>query len=456
MASDSAPYEFDPRFECVAVFYACDNKIVYNAVGRELEPNALGSELCQHMLNAAHAIAQDSGNPPASATLVLQRLRSWNVAGRIKTADLEKIYEIIEQVDDDASKPSPAQIIAELTPRLQARARRTAVREAMKAQQAGSDLTGALRSMERAERIGVVNDSLGLHFTPGDYTEINALKFGERAKFGIEDLDTRLAGGHARGGVMLIGAKSGGGKTTGLCHWAAEQWRGGLSVCYATFELAIGQIEVKIRASSSMVAINDILDADNHVARALDTERIGKLENCGQLYIEKFKARVQKWQDVVDWHRRCGERIGHLPQVLVIDFLGKMGKEGKGNISTYESQGLIMDAMHEYSVEEYIWVATASQAQRGKKERKIIGLDDLNESQGKVEGCDLFLSLNGRGDDNADILYWIGKHRAGASELGTGAIPHAFEYGRLAYPSHASHPEAAAWLQDPLFGEVLM
>ncbi len=171
------------------------------------------------------------------------------------------------------------------------------------------------------------------------------------------------------------------------------------------------------------------------------------------MFIEKFKARQHKWSDVVDWHKRCGEKIGHLPQVLIVDFLGKMGKES-AKMSTYESQGATMDAMHEYAEDNELWVATASQAQRGKKERKVIGLDDLNESQGKVEGADLFLSFNARGDNATDILYYVGKHRAGRSEVATEPIPHAFAFGRLAHPKAGDHPDAHQWNQ-PSFLEVL-
>ena len=138
---------------------------------------------------------------------------------------------------------------------------------------------------------------------------------------------------------------------------------------------------------------------------------------------------------------------------LVIDFLGKLGASKKG-ASKYESDGAIMDAMHEFAEQEHIWLWTASQPQRGKKERKVIDNDDLNESQGKIEGSDLFLSANKR-EEGKELYWWIGKHRAGPSQLGCGPFPHDFAYGRICPPGWQGEDANAATNQDDLWGNVL-
>ena len=455
MTGSSTPYELDPKFERIVVFYACNNRKFYTAIGKAVDPDAMDSEAGALAVRAAHAIRQETGNPPRSATIVIQRIRSWHVEGRATMAELRDVYDLFESVENDSCVPDWEDVRDELVPLIRARHRREAAREGMRAMQAGSDLQGAIRKMEKAERLGIYDDSLGLKFAVSDYSEIDALRFGDRAPFRIYDLDKVLSGGPARGTAMLVSAKSGGGKTTCMSHWACEQWLAGLSVCYASFELSKGLIEAKFRAKASGMPCAEFMSGNSANARAVVDRRIlTDHPDRGHLYIQRFRSSIHKWEDVIEWQHECAEDCGHLPQVLIVDPIHKVAKPHE-KMPMYEAQGFVMDAMHDYAEESNIWVGTTSQPQRGAKDRKIIQGDDLGESQKKIEGCDLFMSMNKRGDKLNEIYYWVGKHRAGESEVGAGPIPHDFAYGRLVDPKYSSprtsdeSAQLAAWDDIP-------
>lgn len=433
------PYDLDPNFECAVVTLASSNPRFYSVLGHAIEPDLLESPLATVIMQAAHSIKAEVGKGPSSCVTVLQRLRAWNLEGRVTFDQLAGASDFFDEAED-AGLPDIDEAIAELRPVIQLRAGEEAVRQAIKSESVG-DFETVAGQFSKVSRIGFEDTDRGSIFKPRDFSQIHAINRGERLKFGFADLDRVTGGGLMRGMAGLMSAASGGGKTTFFSHVGREHWQLRGNVAFASLELAIGQIEGKFRAGATGLPLNDILSREDTQTEC--GNRIAEMDERGELgflALKKFTARKTTWEDIAAWHQSLVEDTGGLlPELLIVDFLGKLGFKEKGK-SSYETQGIIMDLMHEYAEDQNIWLWTGSQPQRGKKERKIIGNDDLNDSQGKVEGADLFISANKR-EEGRELFWWCGKNRAGPSEQGCGPFPHDFAFGRIIAPNYAGEPD---------------
>lgn len=446
------PYDLDPRFERAVAALTCSNAKFYSVIGHALDPELLGLPETTLAIKAAHSIFAERHNGPGSTVIVMQRIKKWHVEGRVEFKQLQAISDMFDAAED-AGLPDIESAIAELRPVIHASMGDELARKAIKAQ-AGGDFESIAKEYAKASRVGFHETDLGTVFRPANFDAIKELSFGDRLSFGVWALDDLTCGGLIRGGAGLLCASSGGGKSTGLAHIGREFWMAGGNVAHATLELPVGQIEVKYRGGATGMPCNDIITRESaRNENAAKLEELQRESPFGVLVIKKFTARKTTWEDIVQWHQSLRDECGgHLPQLLIVDFLGKLGFADKRK-STYEWQGIVMDGMHDYAEEHEMWLWTASQPQRGKKERKVIGIDDLNDSQGKIEGADLFVSFNQR--ENAELYYWIGKNRAGPSEVGCGPIPHDFAFGRLCAPVHRGEPRDARSNQDELWGRIL-
>lgn len=450
MAKD--PYDLDQRFERAIATLTCSSAKFYAVIGHAIDPDLLGLPDATLAVKAAHSIYAEQRKGPGSTVIVMQRVKRWHVEGRVEFKQLQLVCDMFDAAED-AGLPEFDAAVEELRPIIHASLGDDLARKAIKAQ-AGGDFEQIANEYQKASRVGFHETDVGTVFRPRDFSSIEELSFGDRLSFGVWALDDLTCGGLIRGGAGLLCASSGGGKSTALSHVGREFWQAGGHVAHATLELPVGQIEVKYRGGATGQPCNEIITIKEERERnAKLIEEMQREHPFGALVIKKFTARKTTWEDIVSWHQSLRDECGgHLPMLLIVDFLGKLGYADKRK-STYEWQGIVMDAMHDYAEEHEMWVWTASQPQRGKKERKVIGIDDLNDSQGKIEGADLFISLNGR--ENGELYYHVGKNRAGPSEVGCGPIPHDFAFGRLCAPVHRGEPRGVASNQDELWRTIL-
>lgn len=428
-------YGLNPRFERAVVWRACSDGKFYLQIGKHIDADLLESDIAKQLITAAHAIFALTSAPPKSTVIVLQRLQDLHENGELDRGSILEGDDYFERAEVDDTPIE--QLIAFMKPKIQSALGRQATREAIQVSDP-TQLRTIARSFERAASVGEIDDGHGFIFKPEDWSNIDMLSRGDRLGFDLFELEEITNGGLQRGMAGMACAPSGGGKTTFLSHVGCTAWRQGLTVAYATLELAVGQIEEKFRGAISNIELNML--ATNKAARARCEQAIREARGLGGLAIKKFPARKSTWPMLVEWFEGLADAdaLGELPQVFIVDFLGKLGHPDPRK-SRYEAHGEIMDSMHDYAEDANIWLWTASQPKRApdKSKRKVIDNDDLNDSQGKIEGADLFISLNPR-EDNTQLYYWVGKHRAGPSQLGCGPFPHDFSYGRIVPPGYQS------------------
>ena len=129
----SVPYPITPLLTDFLAVRLCRDRALWSRLGPWLDPGAMPDPAAKLLLTAAAELARELGHGPASTAIVLQRLYRWVDDGTHTTADLAAAEALILRVDERADRgeavPPDDMLVSELTPMLQARARRQVLAE---------------------------------------------------------------------------------------------------------------------------------------------------------------------------------------------------------------------------------------------------------------------------------------------------------------------------------------
>ena len=154
LVSKPVLYNFDPAFEQQVVTLICARPRFWGRVGQELDPELFRSEPAKLAMRAARSIFDEAGHGPGSPALVIQRLRRWMADGKCSLEAIKKVAEVFDSAED-AGLLDDDEVIAELTPMLQERMRKDAVKIAIESYGKKGDLSKAVALEEKALRIGL-------------------------------------------------------------------------------------------------------------------------------------------------------------------------------------------------------------------------------------------------------------------------------------------------------------
>lgn len=429
------PYNFDPGFEAEVVTLACGNQAFFGRIGHELDPELFKNEQAKIAMRAAHRIYREHGHGPASLTITLQKLRSDMTDGKITLESIRKVGDYFDETIDDGLPPVD-DVIAALTPMVALRIRDEATKTAIDAFAKKGDLSKVVALEERAARVGTVDTSIGIVFGGDAFDSMKKLRYLDRLKTGVWELDSELAGGLQKGGLGVFLGASGDGKSMGLAHVAATSVVDGLHVVCATLELPPPIWQARVMANITGIPINTILMADAKIEKLVLDKCAQK--NCGRFVCQEFPPNVTTIEDLKEWIARCEDQAGRAIDLFVCDYADKVvakAKKGDKEASEYQTGKVVYEGLRLYSHERKIFTWTASQATRKKDRKKRLDLNDVADSMHKVRVPDLVVSLNLEEDDDSAaasrIRLFVAKHRTGKSKFEVGPYLTDYELGRL-------------------------
>lgn len=428
------PYGLAPEFERAVVWLACSRPRFYGTIGAYLDPTLLGLPAGQVAFEAAKAIFTDTGNGPDAWMLVVQRLRRWEGEGKVTRAQIQEVYALLEEVEDAAQRPSEEAVIAEIAPVLKRRKQAEVMTTAFDEFAKKGDFSRVIGMVQMADRIGVVNDSLGTLLGNAAFDNILRSKRIQKLPTGIPELDQLLQGGMHIGCEGVFLADSGGGKSMALGHVAASGVMLSQDVAYATLELPEDIIQARLFAHVTNVPIDSIMYTEDGLLLAKD--RWAQVApGYGSCVVKSFTPQATKVEDIKDWVRRHEQEIGRPVTLIVVDYGDKLVAPKTKDDSTYTTGRVVYEGLRIWAEEEKKWMWTASQATRKSagKTRKRLDIDDVADSMHKVRVADLVVSINPDLDENGAVSmlsYYIAKNRLGQGRLGTLPLPHEWEFGR--------------------------
>jgi hypothetical protein len=436
-AKKSDPYHLDPTFERAVAVLCATKPSFWGRIGHALDPDCLASEPAKRILRACRQIAHETKRGPEAAMIVLQHMRRWMDEGKADGA-LPKIKEVAALMDDafDTGLPSEDAAVASLKPILTRRLKDEAVVQAIEAGGKDSDDFGkVVKLIDKANRLGDTNTSVGVLLGSGSYAEIEKLKNVERHGTGIWELDSLMNMGMRRGCLGLLVGTSGGGKSMALSHIAAYSIRCGLFTVYATLEVTPADVLARVKGNLTGVPIDNIL------ADPRSVEPLLRAMPLAPLVVQEFTPQATTMPDIEAWVADCEREVGRPIDVLITDYGDKLiapKNAGKDSDSGYQQGRVVFERMRIYANEGHpgskIWHWSASQAKRQEKAKAkgvhaLMDLNDTADSLHKIRVADLVVTINPL---ELGIKWLIAKNRHGKSNVATDALPPDFECGRVA------------------------
>lgn len=211
-------------------------------------------------------------------------------------------------------------------------------------------------------------------------------------KTGWKDLDDALFGGYSRKELLLVSANSGGGKSITLANLGFNAVKMGYNVLFISLELAedvvaqrfdtmftgISRKNWKGHVNEIVTGLQKVSENDPHMGK-LDIVQLtsGTTANEIRAYLSNF----------IMYH-------GFKPDVLILDYLDKMGPNQKMNISdVWNKDKLCSEQLRDIGVDYDMAILTASQLNR--EAVKATSHDHTHIAGGisKINECDIYWSI---------------------------------------------------------------
>jgi hypothetical protein len=435
-------YNLAPEYERALAYLCATVPRVFDRIGRLIEVDALGQDICKLAIRAAQAVAIETKEAPRNMLEVVQQVAMWRDAGKVTQQEIEQLSDLLDQGDDKHLEKDAETLIKVVVPVLRQRAWRDALMKGFDAWGQGRAhiLPTLAREFSRIEGIGVNSLSSGVVMGPGCQERVRDLFALERMPLGIDELDFVLNGGLPVGAVGWIVGDTGEGKSMMLSHIAANQvWQGGF-VCYATLELPAPYVEMRAIGNLTGLSLDLLERCDGETWN----KAIARLDSVfsfgGALHIEHFEIRATTFAEIEQWVELCEQETGRECGLLIVDYADLLSSAEKNSL--YELGLQVAEQMVKW-VEtpgklRRLWTASQSSRKdphsRGLK-KKVKGCSTTAGSMEKARMAHVLVTLNRINQDeefDINMVYFVAKNRSGMSQMKVGPIPTQWEIGRMA------------------------
>lgn len=420
-------YALTEDYQQAVAYYCATSPAFFGRIGHAIDPSKIEHAPAKLTIEASRAIYLERGRGPDSSRSVVQRIRRWVEDGRVRFDDLLLVNDLFDALEEDAKRPSEDEVLAEVVPILRRVMQQEAAISATEDYAKGSDFTRTISIVEKAKRLGEVDESIGIRLGAGSAEEIATIRKLEKLPLGVTELDLRLRGGLRRGCFGLLLGGTGDGKSMGLGHIAATGLRRGLFVAYATLEVIPADVFARIEANLTGIPIDAILEDPTEAER-----RCAAMKGGGILCVHEFTPLVTTFPDIAAWVEEIERVHGREVDLLCTDYGDKVGApkaKGKTEDGGYRTGLVVFEGMRNWANQKRRWHWSASQATRRKDRKKLLEVDDTADSMHKVRVADLVITLNLDGD--GQMTFRSAKARHGGAGANVGPMPTDFELGRI-------------------------
>lgn len=327
--------------------------------------------------------------------------------------DLRPTVEFIHEFFDFFhTTPSPAQIEAEtdyqltLQPITKAdieycatevekfckrKAMEHAIRSAPKLMDTGSgEDYGKVEQMIKDAVSVSLNRSLGLSYFDNPIHRLSEqAKQPLRTSTGWTQWDDLMAGGLARGEMILLSANSGGGKSITLANLAVNFLAQKLNVLYISLELSENLIAQ--RFDTMYTGVSSVLSRERYRDIASKVAELG--ETQGELNVKYMPAGTNTTA-IRAYIKEFELQHGYVPDLLIVDYLDIMGANehvSADNVSEKDKRA--SEQLRSLGIEYNMFMATASQQNRSAVEAKDLNHSHIAGGMTKINTVDWYVSI---------------------------------------------------------------
>lgn len=273
--------------------------------------------------------------------------------------------------------------------------------------------------VEDAQKVGQDISDLGTDYFSDAQKRMEEYAKGEdgvrRIPTGLSGMDKVMSGGLGDGELGVVIAPPNRGKSFALTNIGAGALLEGLNVAHFTLEMPERQVSKRYD--------NRLLKKNTDYLKANSSKALKALMNMqkhvkGELHIKKYRTNECDINTLRSYLTRLYMEKGFKPDLIIIDYADLMTPRRTYADKRFELESVYLDLRDlgdEYSCP--VW--TASQANRGALDKKVITIADLAEAFNKANIADFMVALCQTVEEKEDgIMRWhVAKQRDGEANI---------------------------------------
>lgn len=383
-----------PEIERLGAVLVATSNTHWNRIGAYIDPDALTSKDAARVLRLSQDHAKTHGRGPGSMVVLFQRAMVEVAENRMRQRDFDRFVTWVDDTVEMLANDSVEGIAAAFAEAVMKRETGESVRELARSWGKEKKLERAIGKVQRAQKIGKADASLGALTREARKQAIRDAKDIVPLTTGYGALDAALQGGPNRRKVSIAIGSSGDMKSMTLSSFCAAATAAGRFAACASNELEEYEHSARYDAALFGVRINDC-KAD---------------EDFCDPYYEEFEDRIGPYA-VRFWDTPAGERMtpaeveewlvelqkvfGRPVEMLAIDYLGRMAPSDPEHRkkSGYSMGEIVMDELADLAKRRNLWLWTADATVRDKS-GPFWTKNDIADSIHKTRRADCIITLN--------------------------------------------------------------
>lgn len=229
-------------------------------------------------------------------------------------------------------------------------------------------------------------------------------------------VDELLGGGLARGGLGMIMAGSGKGKTALLGQLGVQASLMGYTTAYVTLEAGPEEIMKRCDAHNTGIKLQDIPMAKmkKKLQKKLFDVYASVTPNPASFFIQYFPSKTVGVSQIENYVTRLREEQGRSLDLLIVDYFDLLKMEGSYT-KRYEALEENIEVLRGLAGRFDMAIWTASQVNRGGLKEETVDMDSIAGGFGKVFPLDLLITISQTKEEKAQNVYrfFFAKNRYG-------------------------------------------
>lgn len=419
-------YKFSDSFQLKILAVMAKDPLAYQTYGELTKPqyfsNSLHVDLCRIIHNHYEKElnrAKGKRTPVEAPTLevLFEEVRKLTLAPNKKKLKSEYQDTVIDILEADLTDQ---EYVKENIIHFGKQAAMTeAIMESVDDIEKGKEYERIEERIKSAISLGEAVENLGTNYFDSAEERMEKRKEGielvKTVPTGLKGIDQILKGGAQAGELGVVIAPPNRGKSYSLSNVAGGAVENGYNAVHYTLEMP--EIQVSMRYDNFFTKKNDEY-LDSNSDKVMNALRNMQKLNYGKLVIKEFPTNGCNINTIRSHLAQLKAMEGFTPDVIIIDYADLMEARRQYSDKRFELESIYLD-LRDLAKEYKCPVWTASQANRGALDKKVITISDLAEAFNKANIADFMFALCQTIEEKEDhVMRWhVAKHRRGTASV---------------------------------------
>lgn len=251
------------------------------------------------------------------------------------------------------------------------------------------DASGIVDPIKEAVLLSLQRD-LGTDYFKDPAGRLKSMLDNSTVPTGFKDIDEVLYGGVEQGGVNILAASSGGGKSFGLANLGVNYLEMGKSVVYISLELSESRVAYRLDSMVSGIGSRQIFSSIDKVDEVVRM----RAKKMGACWV-KYMTTESTITDIEAYLRELELQTGKYPEVLLVDYLDLLSPKARvgdlGNL--WVKDKYVTEELRALAMERGLICWTASQLNRSAVDASSHSQAMISGGMSKINTADNVISI---------------------------------------------------------------